>query len=141
MRTVQFTAYGHVNVVSMHRTTVEITAEEFLTPQGTCIIGVRANQTLQMLDDEIKKLARNPKTRIILKMSTEGITEEVTGRGSEGLTYSDSVSMVARKSNFECSRTLMIDADKAALDLNRRFIEKLKNPKCILDCELIYISG
>ncbi|MGY5852849.1 MAG: DUF371 domain-containing protein [Candidatus Thorarchaeota archaeon] len=141
MQTVQFTAYGHMNVVSMHNTTVEITTEDFLTPQGTCIIGVRASQTLQMLDDEIKELARNSKTRIILKMSAEGITEEVTGRGSKGLTYSDSVSMVARKSDFECSRTVMIEADKAASDLNRRFIEKLKDSNCILDCELVYISG
>ncbi|WP_405298104.1 DUF371 domain-containing protein, partial [Methanobrevibacter sp.] len=34
-----------------------------------------------------------------------------------------------RKSDFTCSRTLMINADKAAKDLDGNLIEDLKNEK------------
>ncbi|MDX1814121.1 MAG: DUF371 domain-containing protein, partial [Candidatus Bathyarchaeia archaeon] len=34
-----------------------------------------------------------------------------------------------RKSDYVCSRTLAIHADKAAQDLSRGLVEKLKNPK------------
>jgi uncharacterized protein len=39
--------------------------------------------------------------------------------------------MVVRKSGFISGRTLMIGADKAAADLDRRFVEKLKNSENI----------
>jgi len=37
--------------------------------------------------------------------------------------------MIIRKSNYICSRTLAIQAGKAACDLSRKLVEKLKNPK------------
>ena len=138
MRKVQFKAYGHQNVIGEHRTTVELTTEDFLTHQGTCIVGVRADLTLNELDDEIKKLALLETTTITLRLCIERLVEEVTGNGGSGLTYSDSTSMVARKSSYQCGRTLMINADKAASDLNREFIEKLKDDAAEISCELIF---
>nr|KXH71248.1 MAG: hypothetical protein AM324_00805 [Candidatus Thorarchaeota archaeon SMTZ1-83] len=140
MRRVRFRAYGHANVTGDHRTTVEITSEPTLTPSGTCIVGIRANKTLQRFDSEIKELARSPNTRIVLRLNVENLIEEIEGRGDPGLTYSDSTSMVARKSSFVCGRTLMIQADKAASDLNRSLIERLKQPETAIDCELLFIS-
>ena len=140
MRRVQFQAYGHANVIGDHRTTVEITSESNLTPRGTCIVGVQADMTLQSLDSQVKQLAKSPNTRIVLKLAAADLTEEIEGRGNSGLTYSDSVSMVARKSSFVCGRTLMIEANKAASDLNRSLIERLKQPEAAIDCELLFIS-
>ena len=37
--------------------------------------------------------------------------------------------MVIRKSDYVCERTLAVGADKAANDLSRALVEKLKNPK------------
>jgi hypothetical protein len=37
--------------------------------------------------------------------------------------------VVVRKSDYFCSRTLAVRADKAASDLSRELVEKLKNPK------------
>jgi hypothetical protein len=37
--------------------------------------------------------------------------------------------MVIRKSDYVCSRTLAINADKAAFDLPKRIVDKLKDPK------------
>ncbi|UCH04134.1 MAG: DUF371 domain-containing protein [Candidatus Thorarchaeota archaeon] len=140
MHRVQFQAYGHANVIGNHRTTVEITSESALTPRGTCIVGVRADMTLQSLDSQLKRLAKSPNTRIVLKLTVEDLVEEIEGRGDPRLTYSDLVSMVARKSSFVCGRTLMIEANKAASDLNRSLIERLKQPETAIDCELLFIS-
>ncbi|MFX1602226.1 MAG: DUF371 domain-containing protein [Promethearchaeota archaeon] len=140
MRRVQFRAYGHANVTGSHQTTVEITSESTLTPRGTCIVGIRADKTLRSFDSQVKELARSPNTRIVLRLAVEGLVEEIEGRGDPGLTYSDSISMVARKSTFVCGRTLMIHADKAASDLNRSLIERLKQPEATIDCELLFIS-
>jgi hypothetical protein len=138
MRRVQFKAYGHQNVIGEHKSTVELTSETHLTRQGTCIIGVNADTTLNELDSEIKGLARLGTTKIVLRMRVDGLVEEVTGTGGSGLTYSDPTSMVARISQYECDRTLMINADKAASDLNRDFVEKLKENGAIITCELIF---
>lgn len=140
MQRVQFKAYGHENVIGEHKTTVELTTEDFLTKQGTCIVGVCSDIALNQVDSKIKNLASLSSTKIVLRMSIEGLTEEVTGTGSPGLTYTDSTSMVARTSAFECGRTLMVNADKAASDLSRDFIDRLKVTGAIIECELVYIT-
>jgi len=141
MRSVRFRAAGHSNIVGRHDTTLEITTERNVTRRGTCIVGVCANQTLKDLDDEIKAMARNKNTKIVLRMTVDNMTEEVVGRGGIGLTYTDATSMVSRTSSFECGRTALIQANKAASDLDRGFVDRLRRPDAVLDCELIYISG
>lgn len=138
MHRVRFKAYGHPNIIGEHKTTVELTSESHLTRQGTCIIGVRAEMTLDRLDSEIKQLALAKTTKIVLRMSIDGLIEEVTGSGSPGLTYTDPTSMVTRTSSYESSRTLMIHADKAASDLNRDFVKKLNNNNAVIDCQLTF---
>ena len=140
MQRVRFKAYGHENVIGEHKTTVELTSEEFLTKQGTCIVGVSSDMTLDQLSPKIKKLASLPSTNIVLSMSVDGLTEEVTGTGSLGLTYSDLTRIVARTSTFECGRTLMVNADKAASNLNRDFVNRLKMNGVVIECELVYFK-
>ncbi|MFX1606591.1 MAG: DUF371 domain-containing protein, partial [Promethearchaeota archaeon] len=111
MQRVRFRAFGHENVTGEHETTVEITSEDHLTRKGTCIIGILSDITLDQLDSKIKSMASMPSTKIVLMMTVDGLVEEVTGTGSPGLTYTDPISMVARKSAFECGRTLMVNAD------------------------------
>ncbi len=140
MRQVSFIAYGHRNVVAEHKTTLELTSQDFLTRQGTCIIGVRTGLTLKTLDNGIKELVRSADTEIRLRLTADGLTDEVVGHGSPGLTYEDSMSMVARTSDFECGRTIMVGADKAASDIRRDLVEKLRQPQNQLQCELMFIS-
>jgi len=141
MYLVRFKAYGHENVIGNHKTTVEITTEDFLTKQGTCIIGIRATQRLSELSSEIKESATLETTKIILIMEIDGIVEKITGTGGKDLTYVDSTSMVTRTSSYQCDRTLMINADKAASDLSREFIDLLKNDSAEINCELQFIPG
>ena len=140
MKSVSFVAYGHDNVVGIHKTTTELTTESFLTPQGTCIIGVKSDQTLSNLSDAIKQMVKSKDTRIHLKMKVNGETEEIIGHGSPGLTYEDSTSMVARTSPFECGRTLMVNSDKASSDLKRSFIEELKKGEVLIECKLVFVT-
>jgi hypothetical protein len=140
MRSVRFRAYGHENIIGLHRTTLEITREDTLTRKGTCIVAIGSNLSLSELDAEIKSLAKQPTTAIRLVMAVAGLSEEIAGRGSAGLTYSDNTSMVARRSSYECGRTLMVQADKAASDLSRAFVEATKKPGAQIECELFFIS-
>jgi hypothetical protein len=140
MRRVRFKAYGHQNVIGEHKSTVELTSEDYLTKQGTCIVGVKANLTLDELDREIKKMAQLETTKIVLRMIVEELVEEVIGTGGSRLTYSDSTSMVARTSSYQCDRTLMINTDKAASDLSREFINRLKDDSVVMTCELIFTT-
>jgi hypothetical protein len=71
-------------------------------------------------------------------MSIDGLVERVMGRGSPGLTYSDPISMVARTSSFECGRTVMVGADRVASDLDRKFVQKLRDPDIVIKCQLSY---
>ena len=141
MHLVRFKAYGHENVIGDHKTTVEITTEDFLTKQGTCIVGIRATQKLSDLSSEVKDLVTLESTRIVLIMEIDGVIERITGWGGKGLTYSNSTSMVARTSSFQCDRTLMIKADKAASDLDREFVGLLKKTSAEMNCELQFIPG
>ena len=140
MHLVRFKAYGHENVIGEHRTTVEITTEDYLTKQGTCIVGVQATQKLSDLSSEIRDLVKLKSTKIVLLMEVAGIREQVSGTGGTGLTYTDSTSMVARTSSFQCGRTVMINADKAASDLSREFVSRLSEKGIEMKCELQFIS-
>jgi hypothetical protein len=140
MRKVVFRAYGHENIIGEHRTTIELTSENWVTKRGTCIIGVKSERTLYSLDDDIRNLAKLPETRILLRLTVGGICQEIEGRGSPGLTYSDMTSMVARTSDYECGRTVMVRANKAASNLDRDFIAHLKHSDCVIKCELVYIT-
>jgi hypothetical protein len=62
-------------------------------------------------------------------LKTENGHDEITGFGHEDLTLTHPTDIVIRKSDFTCSRTLMINADKAARDLDEKLIDDLKNEK------------
>ncbi|TFG31138.1 DUF371 domain-containing protein [Candidatus Thorarchaeota archaeon] len=137
---IEFQAFGHENIIGEHKTTIELTSEDFLTKKGTCIIGIRSTITLSHLSPEIKRLAMRETTNIVLTMEIDGIVESVRGSGGKGLTYSDTTSMVARTSSYQCERTLMINSDKAASDLGREFISSLRQRDAVLNCELQFIT-
>ena len=58
-----------------------------------------------------------------------GIREQVEAQGSPNLILTHSTDMVIRKSDFVGNRTLAVHADKAANDLSRDLVEKLKSSK------------
>lgn len=136
--TVQFKARGHPHVRSKHKTTLMTTVENELTPRGDCILAVGAEMGPAQLPDAIKDAARNPETRITFTITVGEHIFETTGRGDFGLTYTDPIDMVARKSNYNCGRTLMVQCDKAAIDLPHALVALLQDPETVITVQLTY---
>jgi len=120
---------GHKNVTSHHKSTFEITKDPEIGLSADCIIGVDIDRTMLNFPKEFKDKIADSNTRIVVELETENGHDEITGWGHEDLTLTHPTDIVIRKSDFTCSRTLMIRADKAARDLDRTLIEDLKNEK------------
>jgi hypothetical protein len=127
--TVVFSARGHENVQSTHRTTFEVTKEETLSKRGDCILAVEATKAAADLPVEFKEAARKEGARITVTVEADGLKETVKAKGSPQLQFTHQTDLVVRKSSYVCGRTLAIGADKAASDFSRELVNKLKNPK------------
>jgi len=121
-------AHGHKNIRAAHRTTFEITREENLTARGDCIIAVKEDKSVADLSREFKELARKREAEITIMIEAGGEREEVKARGDPRLTFTHPEDIVVRRSSYVCGRTLAVKADKAARDLSRRLVEKLRDP-------------
>jgi hypothetical protein len=123
--TITIHAKGHPNVKSTHKTTLEITKEDYLTPTGDCIIGINADKSMADFSEEFREKIRNS-DKIIVEIIVGGLKEIIIGKGHKDLILNHPTDIVIRKSNFICPRTLMINADKSAKELNREIVERLK---------------
>jgi hypothetical protein len=128
-REVVIIAHGHANVLATHPTTMEFTKEPRLSKKGDCIIAVSADKTMSDLDPVLKESLRQEDSRISILIEAGGTAETVHARGSSRLILSHPTDFVIRKGNYVCSRTLAIHADKAAADLSRTLVKKLKGPQ------------
>ena len=120
---------GHKNVTSNHRSTFEITKDPEIGPTADCIVGVGMDCTMLDFPKDFKAKIADSKTKITVILDTENGHDEITGWGHEDLSLTHPTDIVIRKSDYTCSRTLMIKADKAARDLDLNLVEDLKNEK------------
>ncbi len=121
-------AYGHPNILSNHKTTIEITKDNNLTKNGNCIIGVKANKSCFDLDKNIKNSLKEGRN-IKITFCVDNIIDEIIAKGSPNLSLENKKDIVIRKSDFIDNRTLAIKADKAACDLKSKLINSLKDEK------------
>jgi uncharacterized protein len=126
-----FHARGHPNVTSLHRSTFEITRDTEIGKTADCIVGVAADADLGALPTQIIKTIQIDGNPVKVRLETENASDEITGFGHPELTLNHPTDMVCRKSEFKCSRTLMIKADKAACDLKKELIADLKEGKLL----------
>lgn len=116
---------GHINIKAMHKTTLEVTKEDYLTLRGDCIIGVLANKGCADLSEDLKELIRKgSKLKITLIVENEKF--QFSAYGSSKLELSDPTSIVIRKSGFISPRTLAIYSEASAFDIPRNIVELLK---------------
>ena len=120
---------GHKNVTSNHKSTFEITKDSQIGIQADCIIGTDMDKSMLDFPDEFKKLVANSNIKITVILDTENGHDEIIGFGHEDLTLTHPTDIVCRKSDYICSRTLMIKANKSARELDDKLIEDLKNEK------------
>ncbi len=122
----EITAFGHEMILGKHKTTIEITKENFLTKKGDCIIAVNANKACFDLNEKTKNILKNNK-KIVFEIEVNGKKDYITAYGSEDLILKNKTSIVIRKSSFIDDRTIAIKANKSAIDIRRDIIEELKN--------------
>ena len=139
-RWIRFNAWGHHNVRATHRSTLEITRDEDLTPRGDCIIGVKSTLSTLSLPDWFKEYARRDDSIIVLVLCSGGYCDSIVGRGSRGLLLSDPTRIIVRRSSFIEPATLMINASKSAVDLDRRLVSSLRTGS-MLEAYLTVIQG
>ena len=131
-------AKGHENVLSLHKSTFEITKDKDLSLAGDCIIGLDIDKSMEDFPDEFKEKLANEDTKVIVELKTPNASDTIEGYGHHDLTLSHPTDIVCRKSTFVCSRTLMIKSNKAAIDLNRDLIKDLANGESMdVNIELI----
>ena len=120
-------AHGHENIQATHETTFEVTKEPTLTKRADCIIAVEATKGAADLPLEFKEAARRKGAQITIRIKAGELKEIVKAKGSPRLLFTHPTDLVVRKSDHVCGRTLAIRADKAADDLSRKFIEKIRD--------------
>jgi len=131
-------ATGHENVTAEHASTVEFTTDDWLTPAGDCIVGVAADHTPRDFSAEFRDACQDTEATITAEIAVGSPDEEaveiddpahaatVVGRGDPDLTLLDDRSMVARTSAYtDDERTLLVEGDAAAGDLDRDLVEAL----------------
>jgi hypothetical protein len=126
--TVVFSARGHKNVQSTHKTTFEFTKETTLTKRGDCVVALESTKAAADLPLEFKEAAKKEGAQITVTVEAGELKETVKAEGSPQLEFTHPTDLVVRKSDYVCGRTLAIRADKAAIDFARELVEKLKAP-------------
>lgn len=137
-RTINFKAKGHKNIKSKHKTTLMTTVDPEISTRGDCIIATGAEIGLSQLPEDIKKLAQDSETTITFVLETNNHRFIAVGKGHPDLTYEDPIDMVARKSNYVCGRTLMINSNMAAIDLPKELVDELGDPEIEVYIKLVY---
>jgi len=120
--------FGHANIRATHHSTLEFTKDSYVSKNGDCILAVSTDKGLADLGSDFKEKLRNPNAKLTIKIEADEVAEEVRAKGSAQLTLTHPNEMVIRKSDFASDRTLAVNANKAAEDLSRALVEKLKNP-------------
>lgn len=130
-------AFGHKNVKATHRTTMEITKDNYLTPRGDCIIGIKANKGAKDLSEELKKLIRQNNSFVYIVLKVNDKIDIIKGKGDSRLTLENENKIIVRKSDFVSDATIAIKADKSARNIDREIIRDLQNEKTELTAFII----
>jgi len=123
----EVTFYGHPNVQSLHAKTVEITREDYLTPRGDCIVGVRASKACADLDETLRRRLKSNGSAVRIEIMVGSDIFVINGKGDERLTLQDPHDIVIRKTNFVCPRTMSVRCDLASSDVPRKMVRLLQD--------------
>ena len=124
----KISAFGHENILCTHKTTIELTKDDYLSKKGDCILGIKASKACNELNIELKNYLIQEKAKIKVSIKAGGLIDSFYGLGNKNLTLQNKKDIVFRKSEFICDRTILIKCTKSSSDLNRKLINKLKSP-------------
>jgi uncharacterized protein len=140
LTTEAFWALGHANIHAIHPTTLMFTKDIHVSQKGDCIVAMTADKSVADLSAQFKEELRKPNAEVTVTIEAGDFIEEIKAHGSPKLCLCHPTDIVIRKSDYICSRTLAICADKSSNDLPRELVEKLKDPKQKVKITLIVES-
>ena len=117
-------ARGHVNVTATNRRTLEISKDPYVTRRGDCIVACCAEKAAGELRREVLR-ALASRGVVVVVIDAGDVWDVVTGE-APGTVPTSTWRMVVRKSRYVDDSTLAVSADKAAADLNRALVAKLR---------------
>lgn len=118
-------ADGHENVTATHASTWEVTTDDYLTPAGDCILAIDADYAPIAVDREFVAACQDPDATITARFEADGHVDVVTGCGHPDLEFTNERGFVGRTSDYVDDRTVMVNADKSAADLDRDLVAAL----------------
>ncbi|EMA33112.1 DUF371 domain-containing protein [Haloarcula japonica] len=118
-------AQGHENVSGEHASTLEVTSDDFLTPAGDCILAIEADRVPADFDEEFVKACQDANATITATIEADDQNVTVTGTGHPDLSFENDRSHVLRTSDYVDDRTVMVNADAAAGDVDRDLVDAL----------------
>ena len=124
-----FWAIGHTNIQAIHPTTLMFTKDIHVSKKGDCIVAMTADKSVADLSAKFKEELRKTNAKLTVTIEAGDFIEEIKALGSPKLCLCHPTDIVIRKSDYICSRTLAICADKSSNDLPRELVEKLQDPK------------
>lgn len=117
-------ARGHENITARNPRTLEITRDPYVTKSGDCIVACCADKAGPDLAEELREaLARPGVVRIVIEAG--GVKEAITGRTPLS-PPTNPYRLVVRRSRYVDDSTLAVEADKAAADLSRELVSRIK---------------
>ncbi len=128
-----FTARGHLHIRATHPTTLEFTRDTQLTTRGNCIAGVGAD----FAAGKLKGFFTQKLVRILIQA---GDAQDAVAARPNPL-FSDGHELVIRTTDFRSARTFATGATKAARDLSRSLVERLKDPNATITVTIEAADG
>jgi len=122
-------ARGHRLVKATHKSTLEVTKEDWLTERGDCIVGVAADKAPSDFSSALKEGLRLRGSKLLVVLYSGGCFDFLLAEGDPSLQLSDAKRMVVRKSSYIDPSTIGIKATKAAADIDRKLVASLKEEK------------
>jgi len=131
-------ACGHENVTAEHASTLELTSDDWLTPAGDCILAVEATAVPAEFDPAFVDACRSEDATISATLRVGDRERVIEGSGHPELSFGSDRSMVVRTSDYVDDRTVMVDADAAAADVDRAIVSALAagaDLECVFEVE------
>ena len=125
-------AHGHDHVSAEHQSTFEVTTDDWLTPAGDCILAIEADRAPESFDAAFVEACQETEATITAQLTVAASAddraahvESVTGSGHPELTFESDRSLVCRTSSHVDDRTVMTEADVAAVEVDRELVDAL----------------
>lgn len=124
MITQEITAHGNPKILAMDNSMIKLTKGNDV---DDATIGVGANKAVANLSEDFKRAIKgNKNCEVKIRVDDEEVV--FFAYGSPALKLSDHNHISISKTDQIDGSTILIVSDKAASDLDRDFVEKLKNP-------------